>query len=68
MAYGIGKAAVDRMAADCAVELRKHNVGMISLWPGPVMTEHVAAKVEKSELYVDFDIGYMAYIYLSRPL
>ena len=54
MAYGIGKAAVDRMAADCAVELRKHNVAMISLWPGPVKTEYVAAKVEKSEYPIDY--------------
>jgi len=37
--YGIGKAAMDRMAADCAVDLRKHNVCMVSLWPGPVKTE-----------------------------
>jgi len=37
--YGIGKAAVDRMAADCAVDLRKHNVCVVSLWPGPVKTE-----------------------------
>jgi len=37
--YGIGKAAVDRMAADCAVDLFKHNVCVISLWPGPVKTE-----------------------------
>ena len=28
--YGIGKAAKDRMAADCAHELRKSNVTMIS--------------------------------------
>ena len=28
-----------RMAADCAVELRKSGVTMISLWPGPVKTE-----------------------------
>ncbi|XP_022339592.2 dehydrogenase/reductase SDR family member 1-like [Crassostrea virginica] len=39
--YGIGKEACDRMAADCAVELRKHNVAHVSIWPGPVMTEHV---------------------------
>jgi len=37
--YGIGKAAMDRMAADCAVDLQKQNVAMISLWPGPVKTE-----------------------------
>ncbi|XP_064611312.1 dehydrogenase/reductase SDR family member 1-like [Liolophura sinensis] len=39
--YGIGKEACDRMAADCAVELRKHNVACVSLWPGAVRTEHI---------------------------
>jgi short-subunit dehydrogenase len=43
--YGVGKAAVDRMAADCAVELKKDNVTMISLWPGPVKTEYVEENV-----------------------
>ncbi|XP_072014064.1 dehydrogenase/reductase SDR family member 1-like [Amphiura filiformis] len=37
--YGIGKSAVDRMAADCAVELRPYNVAFVSLWPGAVKTE-----------------------------
>ena len=41
VAYGIGKAAVDRMAADCGVELKRHNVTMISLYPGAVKTELV---------------------------
>ncbi len=41
VAYGVGKAAVDRMAADCAVELKKQNVAFISLWPGPVKTEYI---------------------------
>ncbi|CAH3172325.1 unnamed protein product [Porites lobata] len=40
VAYGIGKAANDRMAADMAVELRKENVASVSLWPGAVMTEN----------------------------
>ncbi|XP_060578488.1 dehydrogenase/reductase SDR family member 1-like [Ruditapes philippinarum] len=39
VAYGIGKEACDRMAADCAVELKKHNVAFVSLWPGAVGTE-----------------------------
>ncbi|OWF41830.1 Dehydrogenase/reductase SDR family member 1 [Mizuhopecten yessoensis] len=39
--YGIGKEACDRMAADCAVELKKHNIAMISLWPGAVRTERI---------------------------
>lgn len=39
--YGIGKEACDRMAADCGLELKKHNVAFVSLWPGPVKTEHM---------------------------
>ena len=41
MAYGVGKAACDRMAADCGFELRKSGVSMVSLWPGPVKTEFI---------------------------
>lgn len=29
------------MAADCGLELKKHNVAFVSLWPGPVKTEHM---------------------------
>jgi len=39
VAYGVGKEACDRMAADCAQELRPHNVAFVSLWPGAVKTE-----------------------------
>ena len=45
VAYGVGKAAVDRMAADCAVELKEDNVTMVSLWPGPVKTEYIEENV-----------------------
>ena len=31
---------MDRMAADCAIELSDHNITMISLWPGGVKTEN----------------------------
>lgn len=41
--YTIGKSGCDRMATDCAAELQKENVTMISLWPGPVKTEHIQA-------------------------
>jgi len=49
VAYGVGKAGCDRMAADCAFELRKSNVAMISLWPGPVKTEYISENLDKSE-------------------
>lgn len=45
VAYGVGKAACDRMAADCAHELRSKKVAMVSLWPGPVKTEFIQEKV-----------------------
>uniref|UniRef100_A0A5S6QET7 Dehydrogenase/reductase SDR family member 1 n=1 Tax=Trichuris muris TaxID=70415 RepID=A0A5S6QET7_TRIMR len=38
-AYGVGKCACDRMAADCALELKDENVAFLSLWPGFVRTE-----------------------------
>ncbi|MEH2289579.1 SDR family NAD(P)-dependent oxidoreductase [Nostoc sp.] len=38
-AYGVGKAACDRLAADMAVELKPHNVTSVSIWPGIVGTE-----------------------------
>jgi len=45
IAYGVGKAACDRLAADMAVELRPHNICSISLWPGAVKTELVDKNV-----------------------
>lgn len=41
VAYGVAKAASDRMAACMAYELREHNVAAISLYPGLVRTESV---------------------------
>jgi NAD(P)-dependent dehydrogenase (short-subunit alcohol dehydrogenase family) len=38
-AYGAGKAAVDKMAHDMAVDFRPHNVAVISLWMGLLKTE-----------------------------
>jgi NAD(P)-dependent dehydrogenase (short-subunit alcohol dehydrogenase family) len=39
VAYGVGKAALDRMTADMAHELRRFGVAVVSLWPGLVLTE-----------------------------
>jgi len=41
VAYGVGKAAMDRMANDMAIELHTENITMVSLWPGLVQTENV---------------------------
>jgi NAD(P)-dependent dehydrogenase (short-subunit alcohol dehydrogenase family) len=50
-AYGAGKAAIDKMAADMAVDLRKQNVAALSLWAGMTMTERsqVAMKEHPGE-------------------
>jgi NAD(P)-dependent dehydrogenase (short-subunit alcohol dehydrogenase family) len=39
VAYGAGKAALDRLSADMARELRSKSVAVVSLWPGLVRTE-----------------------------
>jgi NAD(P)-dependent dehydrogenase (short-subunit alcohol dehydrogenase family) len=46
VAYGTGKSACDRLAADMAVELKPFNVASISLYPGIVGTEHFHSLVE----------------------
>jgi NAD(P)-dependent dehydrogenase (short-subunit alcohol dehydrogenase family) len=39
VAYGVGKAALDRFTRDAARELRPYGVAVVSLWPGLVLTE-----------------------------
>ena len=46
VAYGVGKAAVDRLAKDMARDLRRHDVASVSLWPGIVLTERILAAEE----------------------
>jgi NAD(P)-dependent dehydrogenase (short-subunit alcohol dehydrogenase family) len=41
VAYGVAKAATDKMTADMARELREHKVAVVSLYPGLVRTEKV---------------------------
>ena len=41
--YGAGKAAIDKITADTALELREHGVSVVSLWPGLVLTEGLMA-------------------------
>ena len=39
VAYGVGKAAIDRLAVDMSCQLRKHGVATTALYPGLVKTE-----------------------------
>ena len=47
VAYGVGKAALDRMAVDCGIELRKQNVACLSLMLGAVRTEKMNGLVKE---------------------
>jgi NAD(P)-dependent dehydrogenase (short-subunit alcohol dehydrogenase family) len=43
VAYGVSKAATDKMTAHMAAELQPHDVAVVSLYPGMVRTEKVMA-------------------------
>lgn len=43
VAYGVSKAATDKLTADTAHELKQHHVAVVSLYPGLVRTEAVLA-------------------------
>jgi NAD(P)-dependent dehydrogenase (short-subunit alcohol dehydrogenase family) len=44
-AYGVPKAAVDKMAADMAVDFREFDIASVSIWMGSLLTERVRAIV-----------------------
>lgn len=47
VAYGVGKAGVEKLVADMAVELRPHNVASVSVWPGFTRTEDVLGNPDR---------------------
>ena len=47
--YGVGKAAIDRVTRDTAMELKPHGVAAVSLWPGLVLTERLMSQTEMGE-------------------
>uniref|UniRef100_A0A914C3R1 Uncharacterized protein n=1 Tax=Acrobeloides nanus TaxID=290746 RepID=A0A914C3R1_9BILA len=51
VAYGVGKAAVDRLTADTAHELKPHKVTVVSLWPGIVKTELIQKSVDAGVIF-----------------
>jgi dehydrogenase/reductase SDR family protein 1 len=50
VAYGVSKAATDKMTSDMSDELREHNVAVVSLYPGLVRTEKVMEAAEYLDL------------------
>ena len=53
--YGAGKAGVDRMAQDMALELKPYNVAALSLSPSKVKTEFILDMVARGEMKLDPD-------------
>jgi len=47
VAYGVGKAGVDRMTRDMGRELKPHGVCVVSLWPGIVKTERLLLEPDR---------------------
>lgn len=53
-AYGAGKAAVDKMAHDMAVDFRPFNVAVVSIWMGLLLTERTLQVFDaEPEKYAD---------------
>ncbi|HKC66129.1 MAG TPA: SDR family NAD(P)-dependent oxidoreductase [Pyrinomonadaceae bacterium] len=50
VAYGVSKAATDKLTTDTAHELREFNVAVVSLYPGLVRTEKVMAAADFLDL------------------
>lgn len=48
VAYGVGKAGVEKLTRDTAHELRNLGVAVISIWPGLVKSENRMALAEKT--------------------
>ena len=51
--YGVGKAGVDRMAQDFAIELKPHGVSAVSLSPSKVKTEFILEMVAAGKMSLD---------------
>jgi dehydrogenase/reductase SDR family member 1 len=57
VAYGAGKAALDKMTADMAQDLRDHDVAVISIWPNVTRTENLQAGGAAAQAaYGDLDL------------
>lgn len=53
--YGVGKAGVNRMAEDMAIELKEYNCAALSLSPSKVKTEFILEMVEQGKMQLDPD-------------
>ncbi len=54
VAYGMGKAALDKLSRDAGRQLKKHGVTIVSVWPFFVKTEQLLANVDRG---MEVDLG-----------
>src|SRR5712691_8888402 len=54
VAYGVGKAGVDKLSSDMAHQLRQQNIASISVWPPLTRTEKIMAHKEHYDLKKSF--------------
>lgn len=52
-AYGMGKAALDKLTKDAGRELKSHGVATVSIWPFLVKTEHFMRAIESGNSRFD---------------
>lgn len=57
VAYGVGKAALDRMTRDMAHELHDRNVAVVSVWPGTTRTEHIDSMLAGRDAWAENNLG-----------
>ena len=53
VAYGVGKAGVDRLAEDMAVDLKEQGIAAVSIWPSAVKTEFIMEQVALGKAKID---------------
>jgi dehydrogenase/reductase SDR family protein 1 len=57
VAYGVGKAALDRITVDMAHELEGRGVAVVSLWPAAIRTEHTDAMFARGDEWARATLG-----------
>lgn len=67
-AYGIGKAALDRMSMDFAADLEGTGIRCLSIWPGVVGTEVFGASENIQESFGNIQWNAESPLYVGRAL
>jgi NAD(P)-dependent dehydrogenase (short-subunit alcohol dehydrogenase family) len=61
VAYGVGKAALDRITEDMAIDLRAKDVAVVSLWPATIRTEYIDEMAANGDAFLANMPGWQEY-------